>query len=73
LLISEKKLHLLCQSTAEKSLMNDARITGILTQIPHNMQKINEEASWKEVSSKKRNRNSSKKTMPRTQPKMVTG
>jgi len=53
--------------------MNDARITGILTQIPHNMQKINEEASWKEVSSKKRNRNSSKKTMPRTQPKMVTG
>jgi len=53
--------------------MNDARITGILTQIPHNTQKINEEASWKEVSSKKRNRNSSKKTMPRTQPKMVTG
>jgi len=28
-----------------KNLMNDAKVTGILIQIPHNIQKINEETS----------------------------
>jgi hypothetical protein len=44
-------------------------VVKILTQILNNIQKTNEEAS-KEVSGKKRNRNSPEKTMPRKQLKM---
>jgi len=40
--------------------MNGVRGIDIKTQIPH---KLNEENSWKEVSGKKRNRNSSEQTM----------
>jgi len=43
-------------------------VTSILTQISHNIQKINEEILWKEVNGK--NRNSPKKTMSHKQPKM---
>jgi len=38
--------------------MDDIRGTDTLIQILHNAQKINEEDSWKEVSGKKKNRNS---------------
>jgi hypothetical protein len=72
---TRKRSHSLCESIAERSLMNDARVTGIITQISYNTQKIkktseDKEILWKEVSGKKKNWNSPKKTTLRKQSKI---
>jgi hypothetical protein len=51
-------------------LGNGARDTGTIDQIAHNTQKTNVNASWKEVSDKKRNRNSPEMSTLRKQLKM---
>jgi len=51
--------------------MNGMRDIDILTQISYNIQKINEENSWKKVNGEKKNR-SFKQIMSRKQPKWTT-
>jgi len=65
------KSHFLCESTTEQSFINGMRDIDILTQISYNIQKINEEDSWKKVNGEKKNR-SFKQIMSRKQPKWTT-
>jgi len=51
---NKTRLHALYKSTIEQSLIDDAKIIRILTQISYNTQKINEETS-KKVNNKKNN------------------
>jgi uncharacterized protein YcnI len=56
------------KSTVEQSLMNDAKVTGTL--IIYNTQITNEDASWRQITDKKRNQNSHKITTTRKQTKI---
>jgi len=42
------------KSTTERDLVNDVKVTNTLKEITHNSQKTNVNASWREVSGKKK-------------------
>jgi len=52
---TRKSSFLLNESTTERDLLNGAKVTDTSKQIIHNAQKIKVDASWREVSGKKRN------------------